>query len=234
MVERGGFRRLVLRSHAYAYGSNTKNPGLMTEDRVSLLPGSAPEQRWLRMEEIAAKHANAASVRLTNVLAPEEGDLVVQQVAGRKGISLAGYDPNVQFIGVEDAARALAAAVQSNATGIFNAAGEGTIPLRKVLRAAGARRSAKLLPRGAPQVWTERRPTAVQLDGLERARRSRVGLASATIYAGGSGGIRARQAGSPSGDAAAALRYVGAGRRLHSRVGLVVRVPAQHLLAHRA
>ena len=30
--------RLVVRSHGYAYGSNPKNPGLMPEDRVSLLP----------------------------------------------------------------------------------------------------------------------------------------------------------------------------------------------------
>src|SRR5262249_29153177 len=59
---RGGYSRLVLRSHAYAYGSSTKNPGLMTEERVSLLPSAAPERRWLDMEEIAASHPNAASV----------------------------------------------------------------------------------------------------------------------------------------------------------------------------
>ncbi|HVW10315.1 MAG TPA: hypothetical protein VHC90_17125, partial [Bryobacteraceae bacterium] len=28
-----GVRRLVLRSHGYAYGANPKNPGMMTEDR---------------------------------------------------------------------------------------------------------------------------------------------------------------------------------------------------------
>src|SRR5262245_60531978 len=62
-------RRLVLRSHAYAYGSSTKNPGLITEERISLLPPNDPAQRWLRAEEIAARHANSAAVRLTNVLA---------------------------------------------------------------------------------------------------------------------------------------------------------------------
>src|SRR5262249_50708984 len=72
-----GMRRLVLRSHAYAYGSNAKNPGMMTEERVSLLPPNAPEQRWLRAEEAAAGFPNTAVVRLTNVLAPEEGDLIV-------------------------------------------------------------------------------------------------------------------------------------------------------------
>src|SRR2546430_1926873 len=67
-----GIRRLVLRSHAYAYGSNTKNPGLMTEERVSLLPLDAPEQRWLRAEQQALAFGNCAVIRLTNILDPEE------------------------------------------------------------------------------------------------------------------------------------------------------------------
>src|SRR5690242_4277866 len=59
-----GLQRLVLRSHAYVYGSSPKNPGMMTEDRVSLLPLNAPEQRWLQAEEAALKFPNTAIVRL--------------------------------------------------------------------------------------------------------------------------------------------------------------------------
>ena len=146
LLSRGGFSRLVLRSHAYAYGSNTKNPGLMTEERVSLLPPGAPEQRWLRAEELASKFPNSALVRLTNVLAPEEGDLLVRQLARGAAIPLAGHDPNVQFLSLKDAARALAAAAEGSATGIFNAAGEGTIPLKKAFRAAGTTRVPMLQP----------------------------------------------------------------------------------------
>jgi 1-acyl-sn-glycerol-3-phosphate acyltransferase len=132
-----GMQRLVLRSHAYAYGSSTKNPGLMTEDRISLLAPNAPEQRWLRAEQAALEFPNAAVIRLTNVLDPEAGDLIVKQISRGVGIPLAGHDPNVQFISVRDAARALAAAAGSSATGIFNATGAGAIPLKKVFRAAG-------------------------------------------------------------------------------------------------
>jgi 1-acyl-sn-glycerol-3-phosphate acyltransferase len=146
ILSRGGFSRLVLRSHAYAYGSSTKNPGLMTEERVSLLPPGAPEQTWLRAEELASKFPNSAIVRLTNVLAPEEGDLLVNQLSRGAAMPLAGHDPNVQFLSVKDAARALAAAVESSATGIFNAAGEGTIPLKKAFRAAGTVRVPMLQP----------------------------------------------------------------------------------------
>ena len=135
-----GVQRLVLRSHAYAYGSSTKNPGYMTEERISLLPPKAPEQRWLRAEEEALKFANSAVIRFTNILDPEEGDLIVRQITGSMGYSLAGHNPNVQFISVRDAARALAAAAASSATGIFNAAGAGSIPVGKLFRAAGTTR----------------------------------------------------------------------------------------------
>ena len=60
---------------------------------------------------------------------------------------MAGRDPNLQFLTVEDAARALASAVESNATGIFNAAGDGSIPLKTALRVAGT--SQKGRPSGA-------------------------------------------------------------------------------------
>src|SRR5260370_25155193 len=134
-----GISRLVLRSHAYAYGSSAKTPGPLTEDRISLLPLHAPEQRWLRAEQQALTFPNTAIVRLTNILDTEEGDLLVKQISKRLGVSLAGFDPCVQFISVRDAARALAAAV-SSATGLFNAAGPGVIRLKKVFRAAGATR----------------------------------------------------------------------------------------------
>src|SRR6266850_2621333 len=63
-----GLQRLVLRSHAYAYGSSTKNPGLMTEDRISLLPATAPEQYWIRAEDKALPFGNSAVIRLANIL----------------------------------------------------------------------------------------------------------------------------------------------------------------------
>ena len=140
VVERGGLRKLVVRSHAFAYGSNPKNPGQMTEERVSLLAADAPEHRWLAAEEIAARSSNWAAVRLASLLDCEEGDLIARQLAGRAAATIPGRDPNLQFISLRDAARALVAAAESEATGIFNAGGDGAIPLKKALRAAGAAR----------------------------------------------------------------------------------------------
>lgn len=132
-------KRLVLRSHAYAYGANPKNPGLMDESRISLLPAGDPAQRWLQAEEIAMRHDSHASVRLTNVLAAEEGDPIVRKLSSGIATSVFGRNPNVQFISVADAARALVAAAEATATGIFNASGNGALPLTKAFRAAGTR-----------------------------------------------------------------------------------------------
>jgi 1-acyl-sn-glycerol-3-phosphate acyltransferase len=137
LVRQPGLRRLVLRSHACSYGSNPKNPGLLDESRISLLPEKDAAQHWLRAEEIASAHPNSASVRLTNVLAVEEGDPIVRKLSKGIATRIAGRDPSLQFLSVEDAAHALAVAVESNATGAFNAAGEGAIPLKTALRAAG-------------------------------------------------------------------------------------------------
>src|SRR5258708_37584702 len=80
-----GAKRVVVRSHAYAYGSNPKNPGLLTEDRVSLLPPSDPAQEWLRAEEAAATSPNWAAVRLTSVADPWENDLITTRLASSSG-----------------------------------------------------------------------------------------------------------------------------------------------------
>jgi 1-acyl-sn-glycerol-3-phosphate acyltransferase len=139
-------KRLVLRSHGYAYGSNAKNPGMMTEDRISLLPPEDPAQSWIQAEAIAARHPNPATIRMASVTHPGEGDLLVSRLAHGSGTKIVGRNPNVQFISVEDAAKALAAACESSATGLFNAAGRGALPLADAFRAAGTRQI------GAPEI----------------------------------------------------------------------------------
>jgi 1-acyl-sn-glycerol-3-phosphate acyltransferase len=146
IVRAGNYGRLVLRSHAYVYGSSTKNPGMMAEERIPLLPPDAPERRWLELEAAAGKHPNCAVMRLTNVLSSEEDDLVVRLISRPRAIALAGHDPNLQFLTVEDAAEAFVAAAEKPATGKFNIAAEGVIPLKKVFRAAATARVPLLKP----------------------------------------------------------------------------------------
>src|SRR5204862_5224320 len=90
----------------------------------------------------AATNPHWAAVRLTSVADPGEGDLITTRLASSSGTRVAGRDPNIQFISVADSARVLASAAESGATGIFNASGEGAIPLKKAFRAAGTRQIA--------------------------------------------------------------------------------------------
>jgi 1-acyl-sn-glycerol-3-phosphate acyltransferase/nucleoside-diphosphate-sugar epimerase len=142
-ADRSGVRRAVLRSHAIAYGSSMKNPGLLEEGRISLLSRDSHERRWLEAEEILfspsgpARGFSAAAIRLTSILHPEEGDLITGMLSGRLAMPMAGYDPQVQLLSLQDAAEFLVAAVLSDEAGIFNGAPAGTIPVRAALRAAG-------------------------------------------------------------------------------------------------
>lgn len=147
-------KRLVVRSSAVVYGASDKNPGFMTEERVSLLRPGAKAARWLALEEKALQHSNVAVLRLTNLLAVEEGDLATKQLAKSEAKHIAGRDPHLQFLAVRDAARAFLAAAESTATGVFNIAPDDAIPLYKAFAAAGTARQ----PRPATAVdWDELR-----------------------------------------------------------------------------
>jgi 1-acyl-sn-glycerol-3-phosphate acyltransferase/nucleoside-diphosphate-sugar epimerase len=138
-----GVRRVVMRSHAVAYGTSMKNPGLLDEGRVSLLDKASVEQRWLAAEDallnpspLGRRPFTAASIRLTSVLDPHEGDLIAAMLGSRLCWPLAGYNPQIQLLSLADAAECLACAVMSDATGVFNGAPEGTVPVRAALKAA--------------------------------------------------------------------------------------------------
>ncbi len=75
-------KRLVVRSHGNTpTGANPKNPGMMTEDRVSLLlqPEDAAQKLVESRGDRRASHLNSAFIRMANVLDPAEGDLLVTQ-----------------------------------------------------------------------------------------------------------------------------------------------------------
>jgi len=142
---RSAVRRVVLPSHAIAYGASMKNPGLLEEGRPTLLPKTSADRRWLEAENMLFSYSqppsnppqfSAAAIRLCTVLHPEEGDFAAKMLAGKTAVPMAGYDPQLQFMSLEDAAEALACALVADATGIFNAAAEGTVPIKAAVKAA--------------------------------------------------------------------------------------------------
>lgn len=153
------FEHVVLRSSVAVYGSDAKNPGALTEERGSILPPGSPERRRLELEELALEHGGAC-LRLSTVLAPEEGDLLARQLNGAAAWAPAGRDPQVQFLGVQDAARALVVAAEGKTQGVFNVSGDGSIPLKEVYRAAGVTR----LPSPPRFPFSERSDDLAQLE----------------------------------------------------------------------
>jgi len=140
LIHEGEFRRVVLRSRAFVYGADAKNPGMMSEERGSLLSASAAAQRWLQAESAAAQARSHSVLRLANLLAADESDLAVQRLLPPCSARLWGRDPSMQYVSIEDAARAIVAAAESEATGTFNISGEGSIPLASAMHAAGGLR----------------------------------------------------------------------------------------------
>jgi 1-acyl-sn-glycerol-3-phosphate acyltransferase/nucleoside-diphosphate-sugar epimerase len=141
---RSGISRVVLRSHAIAYGVSMKNPGLLDEGRVSLLPKTSLDRRWLEAEQLLfSRHSSdrhsaftAAAVRLVPILEPAEGDLIAAMLRRRITAPLAGYDPQLQLLSLSDAAECLICALLSDVPGIINGAPRGTVPVKAALRTA--------------------------------------------------------------------------------------------------
>jgi 1-acyl-sn-glycerol-3-phosphate acyltransferase len=57
-------------------------------------------------------------------------------LAGRIAAPLAGYDPQLQFLSLGDAAECLVRALLSEAAGVFNGAAPGTVPAKTAFKAA--------------------------------------------------------------------------------------------------
>jgi len=141
LAETGKLTRVVLRSRATAYGNSFKNYGLMDEERPTLLDPSDFEHRWIQAEEAVTRIAatlpqiRPAILRFTNIAHRGEGDFLTRAFLGKVVVPAAGHDPRVQFITLDDAAKALALAVGTEAIGVFNISGDGCVDLRRSLRA---------------------------------------------------------------------------------------------------
>ncbi len=183
-----GIERVVLRSHVAAYGFSFKNYGLMEEDRVSLLEEGSIEQRWLKAEEALGSgeqdSLSCVILRFSPISDPAEGDFLTRMFVGKACMPATGYDPRVQFVDLDDAARAIVAAVNSRATGVFNVSGDGCVDFRRTLRASvpvrlpiphviqrGFRKTAAMVGLGAhPDVSADQLRYNVTVSS-ERARR---------------------------------------------------------------
>lgn len=143
---RAKVRKLILTSHTFLYGANPKNPSLITEDRALYADPSEPFFRdKLQAERDALEFGRPGRGRVVTILrtapilGPGIDGFATRYLTQERIPNILGFDPLWQFLHESDAVLALKRAVDADAPGVFNVAGEGVIPLSKVIRLMGAR-----------------------------------------------------------------------------------------------
>ncbi len=139
-------RQVVYRSFGDVYRREGEEANVLDEEHPLAFGPGAPQ--WLRdrVEADAAACAymglspfRIAVLRLAEVWAPDTGSQLFDYVRSLVCFRPLGYDPMLQILTVEDAARAFVLALRSHAEGIFNIPGKDVLPLSRVIAKSGRR-----------------------------------------------------------------------------------------------
>jgi UDP-glucose 4-epimerase len=137
-------RALVVKSSTLVYGCTNRDPTWFREDtRRSHSPGSRLErslveaESYLRSFALENRHVKVAVLRCANVL----GDDLVTPLSRALTLPLtptiAGFDPQLQFVEQGDVTRAIEFVVDRNLEGVYNVAADGRLPWSEVRAIAG-------------------------------------------------------------------------------------------------
>jgi UDP-glucose 4-epimerase len=140
-------RKLVVKSSTLVYGANRADPYFFREE--SERTGAARTRIERSLLEVEAfvrdfsednPHVVASMLRMTNVL----GDHMQTPFAKALRLPIVpevlGFDPRLQFTHEDDVANALMYAATHDVPGVFNVAGDGTLPWSEVCKIVGKRR----------------------------------------------------------------------------------------------
>ena len=139
-----GVRKLVVTSTAQVYGPHPDNPNFLSEDHP-LRPQRAAHSLRDRAEvegllRIFAQRHRAmvvTSLRPCWIVGPSYESVVTRRFESSRVVTLLGYDPLLQFLHELDWLDAVELALERDAPGTFNLAGDGVLPLSTLLRLAG-------------------------------------------------------------------------------------------------
>jgi UDP-glucose 4-epimerase len=135
-------RRLVYRSFAEVYALRHTTSNLLDEDAALDFDPTSPQ--WVRDRVEADLTVSAhfggtlqvAVLRCAEILAAGTGSQLWDYVQSRVCLRPLGFDPMINVLSLDDAARAFVAAAGSAATGIFNIPGHDTLPLSSAIAAS--------------------------------------------------------------------------------------------------
>ena len=137
-------RRVVHRSTAEVYATRRDRPDLLREDHPLNMSPSA--SAWVRHRveadvsvctRMGMSQLGVAVLRCAEILAPGVGSQLYDYLGSRVCMLPFGFDPIVNLLSLEDAARAFALAVMHDESGVFNIPGADTLPLTWAIRRWG-------------------------------------------------------------------------------------------------
>jgi UDP-glucose 4-epimerase len=141
--------KVVVKSSGLVYGSNYKDPYLFREDMTRTSgPRTNVERSLLEVEGFLRDfaddnpHVVVTLLRFANVL----GDGIDTPIANALRMPVVpeiwGFDPRIQFVHEDDVVGALTYASMHDAPGVYNVAGDGSLPWSEVCAIVGRRRFA--------------------------------------------------------------------------------------------
>jgi UDP-glucose 4-epimerase len=141
-----GVKKVVVLSSANVYGPSPDNSNFITEEAPLMAASRFAGVRDLIELDMLAnafiwRHPETRTVilRPVHIVGPHIKNAPSNYLRLRSPLSLAGFDPLVQLIHVEDAARAMVEALRPEARGVYNVVGPGVIPLSAIFRELGQR-----------------------------------------------------------------------------------------------
>lgn len=144
---RAGLGKIIVLSSAAIYKPDSHNTGLLSEASLTVRKEDASiGGQWSKFEALAEKHLGSLAetkltiLRPTPVLIQGRTDYFSRLFARPFAVILPGHDPSIQLLSPNDLVEAVGCAIVKSASGVYNVAPDGVIPLRAALRLAGSKR----------------------------------------------------------------------------------------------
>jgi len=160
---------LIVKTSALVYGATRQDPVWFREDtRRSREARTRMERSLVEVESYLSSFADeypdtrVAVLRCANVLGEDLVTMFSRALSMPLTPTIAGLDPQLQFVEQEDVVRAIRFAVSRELRGVFNVAGDGRLPWSEI-RAIAGRRPLYLSP-----VMTQMSASALGRIGLLR------------------------------------------------------------------
>ena len=135
---------LVVKSSGLVYGASRNDPTWFREETRRSAPARTRiEKSLLEVEDYIrsfaeeSPHIKVAVLRCANVLGHDLVTLFSRALSLPATPTIAGFDPQLQFVEQDDVVRAIEFAVTRELEGVFNVAGDGRLPWSEIRTIAG-------------------------------------------------------------------------------------------------